>query len=87
MKARVVTDVLAANSVGSLPPAGAFAPLPVIPGRAEGASPESLTTDRYAFAPSCPNATIVVMDSGLLASLGPGMTIAHSDGRLTGTTA
>ena len=40
----------------------------VIPGRREAASPESITTIRARLAPA------MAMDSGLLATLGPGMT-------------
>src|SRR4029077_4682951 len=50
---------------------------PVIPGRRAAASPESIATE-YSVSYGLANiATVVFMDSGLLASLGPGMTDAR----------
>ena len=52
---------------------------PVIPGRAKGASPETITTRSEApLLLSSDAAKVVAMDSGRLASLGPGMTSAFS---------
>src|SRR6476469_4114649 len=46
----------------------------VIPGRAEGREPGIHNQDRFSNAPFVSLSMFVFMDSGLLASLGPGMT-------------
>src|SRR5689334_13667270 len=49
----------------------------VIPGRAEGASPESIATDQSVFARSAfQSRRLVFMDPGLRPAAGPGMTAA-----------
>jgi hypothetical protein len=79
-----VGEVPSPTRLSPLSPGGGLRLNLVIPGRPEGPGPESITTILTAWIRTRQIERTVVMDSGLLASLGPGMTkpyIPHATAR------